>query len=874
MFSQYSQGFQQPIQNTMMPQYQGVPQMQSMAPQYQHMQQPMAPQQPQWNNAPMANQPQNITQTGIPYDSIRQDMANIIMQRGGNDILAQTLFNETSFNNFQSAAMDKLAVAVSLTVDFMARQNPQAPLQQIYQQALEEVYNISWATRIQKYPEIVNNPANAQLVNYCNQMIELGKQRRAQFQQAGMVQQQPVQPVQPYQMNNGFNNGYRQYGQYQRPAGANTPSPMYNNQQSQIPQHGNQFNNGFRQSGFKVEDDTPPRLDNIDSNALAKALSNSKFGKPIEEPTSMTSSSNGQQSIKMPNLPNGSLANTNNVVYGQQVLQPQPLELGKEEIEPRIYPASENIRSYIQEVDITSPSFWAEVQQEEMAEKQDIDSRRLGLKEDEVRYLSKSEAKALLDLGYTCEKYHPFILISADPMINALHYILTTDNKIRQVVTRLDKNGVQMERSIHDDILKPIRESDMIKRAIKEGRHRRFVTTTMGGVEYDRFKTSRIVLPEILKTTMQRIEEQSLEGKAKQDAIDEAFDKYNRTVEKELEQDYNGVAQYIANNTPEDSEDDVLPNEIDLPMEEREERMNGRLQQYPEVKHDDVTTLTSVFETTHRRNMDTLVENTPDIQDAVIHDVFEPNEIVRVFNYPQERRTVLEAMDKFVWMTNPTDEYLKESSKPTDYSKALLDIKDKIPADLFERFNLYGSSIVNKSIKYIFGSKATLDDFSLDYNDFLDWVRNNDKLKNKMMGIAFIEVLLSSNMRCLTTTPDLKANESGVDMIEQRALVAMKCFQNTTIPVVSTQLGVNREDTTITKATHPEIFDIVHRCFQEQVLSGEYSDRSKPYAPIAGSYITFSAGEKYRIWPALQLSEETEEFDIDTFALEYLGNNI
>lgn len=869
MFPQYTQGYAQPTVNSMVPQYQGVPQG------YQQYQQPQT-QQTQWNNAPLANQPVNVTQTGIPFDQIRQDLANMIMQNGNRDALAQLLYNETSFNNFQSGAMDKLVTAVALTVDYDARINSQMPLQQIYGNALKEVYDISWATRIQKVPEIANNPANAQLVDYCNQMIQLGQQRHAVFQQTGMLNQRPVQPVPSYQMNNGYNNGYPQYGQINRQsiAGSTTPSPMY---QQTAPQYNN-FGSGMRSHGFQTNDEPTITVSTVDKDALSRALSGSKYSSGEEQVSSPqmvnnftpTMPSNTQP--RMPELPNGSLANSSNVVFGEQVLKPQPLEQGVEN--DRYVQPTEEVRSLIKEVDISSPSFWASVQQDEQAEQENIDPRKFGLKEDEIRYLTRAEAKALIEKGLRCEKYHPFILVSADPMRCALHFILTTDNKIRQAITKLDENGVQMERSIHDDVLKPIRESDMMKRAVAEGKHRRFMTTTTGGVVYDRFASSRIVLPKALKAAQQRIIEEGLEGEEKQKVIDEAFAKYKATFEKELEQDYNGVAQYIANNTPEDSEEEVLPNEIDLPMEEREERMEGRLKQYPEVHHDEITTLTNVFDTTHRRNYDTLVENIPDVQDAVIHDVFEPNEIIKVFNTPEERNEVIELLKPFIWQTEPTDEYLNDQIK-FEPAKILKSIKGKLPSELYERINLYGTTILNKSIKYIFGSNATVDDFAEDYDDFMDWVYKNDKLTNKAYCMAFLELTLRNALRCLTENPDISMNEDGVDLIEQRALVKMNCFQNTTFPVTAGQLGLRQEDITINEDTHLEVYHIVRERFQQQALSNDYTNRDEPYAPITASFLTFAAGEKYRIWPALQLVQETEnDFDIDSFTLEYMGNGV
>lgn len=884
MYPQYTQGYQQAsVPNPMMPQYQPAVQYQQPMQPMQPMGQPM---QPQWNNAPLANQPANVTQTGIPFDQIRQDLANMILQNGNRDALAQALYQDTSFNNFQSGALDKLVTAVALTVDYDARTNPNTPLQQLYSNAIREVYDIAWAARIQNMPQIANDPNNAQLVQYCNQMIQLGNQRKQLFQQSGMLAQRPVQPVQPWQMNNGYNNGYQQYGQYNRAptVGATSPSPMYQ-------PTGPQYNQTSYYNNRNDDVSDAHTLRTVNTSDLAKSLKGTKYGggsgvtqQPTPTYQANTTSNNftptvpaGSQPVRnMPVLPNQTLKSDDNIVYGQQMLTPQPLSQGSEQ--ETLLPTMEEIRNHIQRVDISSPTFWAEVQQSEYAEQNKIDPRKLGLKEDEVRYLTKNEARALIKQGLRCEEYHPMILISADPLINALHFVLTKDNKIRQVITRLDENGVQMERSVHDDILAPIRNSSRMKQIIKEGKHRRFMTTTSGGVVYDRFKTSRIVLPEALKEASRRILEEKLEGEAKQKVIDEAFDKFKKTFERELEQDYNGVAQFIANNTPEDSEEEVLPTEIELPTEEREERMKNRLEQYAEINTGEIITLTNVFDTTNRRNQDTLTENAPLIQDSVIHDVFEPNEIIHVFNTPEERRKIVDVLKPLYWSTEPDKDYFEELKKfdPEQFMKQL---EGKVPSELYERFNIYATNAVNKGIKYIFGADATIDNFAQDYGEFMDWVRNNNKLINKVYCIAFLELNLRYVLHSLTDTPDISLKESDIDLIAQRAIVRMNCFQNTSIPVTAYQLGLETADTTINATSHPEVFNIVRDRYQLQALSSDYNeeDRAKdrPYAPITASYLTFAAGEKYRIWPALQLVQEKEDdFDITSFTLEYLGNSL
>lgn len=902
MYQQNQQmGYQQPMQ----------PQMGYVQPQMMSqpmMQQPQMVQQvqPQWTTAPMANQPSNMTQTGIPFDRIRQDLAQNIAMNANNDTLAASLFSQASFNNYLNGKMDKMVSTMAKVIDLEAMKNPNKVLDTIYQEALTEAFWCAWAAESAKYPQVFNDP---NLANTVNSWITVGANRRDELMQRGLLQNNPVQQVPSYQMNQPFNNGYSQYGRLGNPnanrtglSTANTPMMT----QQQQPQKFEDQQGGI---GFRA---TPSDLRKLKEQQQANGkvfqykpynpnavVEEPKQAEPVQQPVQQVQQPVNQNmgfaptippgNRTMPSLPTKQFQQQQAIKYGEQPLASQvvPLEQGREE-DDRVIPVNQDARQMIQQ-GIGTESFWSTPKPQflnpmegpiEPAIKKDASNdENYGLLDDEVCYLSRSEVKRLLDEGLTFEPPFKNIAPSADPYTRALHFTLTRGNRLRAIITPLDENGKQMERSHHHDILNFYRKQneESAKRQGKPNTRPRFITTTSGGVKYDRFADSRIVLNNALKEASAKINEEGLEGDERMEVINNAYRIWKKSFERELVEDYNGVAQYKADHPSDDPEDPNMPNEIELPTEEREERMTARLEQLPEEEIVEVVSVNNPLATSGQFYTNILEDNKPYIEDKIYHENFEVTEPIMVFNTPEEKAEVMEKMKDFIWPRNPSKDYLEDLRYGEDYAEQLQALKDNIPEALWKRFSLYGTSIVNKGLKYIFQSNASIDDIGEDYREIISWANTRHaegEFHEPTIPLALLSLTVASHLQCIADESSLIAlDENEMDQVELRALVKTTGIQNTTFPVVAEKVGLPLEDIVITADTHNELFPIVRNQYDKQFASRQTHVEGRDYLPISDTYLTFAAGEKYRVWPTVSLENETGE-EITAFTLEYLGNEL
>ena len=830
----------------------------------------MQPQGVQWNNAPMSNQPMNVTQTGVPFQQIRNDLANMIAQNASSNMLTNILFQECSYNNFLNGKMDKLVSTTALIIDAEARLNPQAQLQLIYTNALNEAFNCAWAARFQQNPQLANDTTIQPLLGTIQQWNQQAQQRVVLFQQMGLLQQQPVQQVPQYMQGQPYNNGYPQYGQYQAPV--NRPGMQVQNtvpQYAPTPVASNQQGNN---DGLRA---TPSTIATLRQEMMEKGVSTSNpYGIPNSHQQFQPVQQ--QQSMRTPVIPNQAFQEQQKIVYGEQRLANQVVPTAVAVEEERLVPVG-NARSMIQ-TNVGETSFWSSPQPQShqpvstlVQQVKDINDPDYGLREDEVCYLNVKQVTTMLQSGdYQYEP--PFVgrfPYSGDPWTKAMHYTLLRNNKIRLTVTDLDEDEKQMERSTHHDVLRPFREKPELRKQMKG---KSFVKSTQGGVQYDRFKDSRIVLSNALREASAEINEKGLTGEARFDRIQQAYEIWEKSWKRELEQDYNGVAQYIANNPSEDPEDPNLPNEIDLPTEEREERMTARLSQVVEEEIDDITPINNGFETAHQNNIEVLTESRPLTEDKIYHEIYETTEIIDVFNSPKEKREVMELLKPFVWKKEPTKQDIDDQLFTEDLAKHLASVKDKLPTNLRARLNIYGVTAVNKALKYMLQADATIEDFGDDYFDIIEWGKNkvvSGEWKDQQHPLALLSILIAPIMQCIADVSNITLMDDDVDQIESRAIVRTVCVQNSSIPVLASAAGLNLADTCVTKSTHPELFPIVHTQMDKHLRSRSLLT-DKLYAPIAATYFTFAAGEKYRAWPIVNTQSDSGE--LSGYMLEYLGN--
>lgn len=153
---------------------------------------------PAINNYPIAAQPANTTQCGIPLAQLRNDLAAKIVNAVNNnphDVLAMALYRSCvgDNQNWMTGHLDKLTNTLQITVDFMWRQNPQQDINQTYNLALDEVYGCAWSNQFNLHPQLQNDPAVQNSRGLINQWLNVMNQRYQQFNQAGLLTNQPVQ---------------------------------------------------------------------------------------------------------------------------------------------------------------------------------------------------------------------------------------------------------------------------------------------------------------------------------------------------------------------------------------------------------------------------------------------------------------------------------------------------------------------------------------------------------------------------------------------------------------------------------------------------------------------------------------------------------
>lgn len=155
---------------------------------------------PMMNNYPITGQPKNVTQSGIPFDQLRNDLANFIAQRSNQDACARQLYQDVAGinGNFLTGKMDKLVEMLSITTDFFWRQEPQTPIQQSYGKALCEVFLCAWANMPILYPQLLSDPTMAGQIPTLQQYQNLMQQRIQTFTQMGLMQSNQPVPVSPY----------------------------------------------------------------------------------------------------------------------------------------------------------------------------------------------------------------------------------------------------------------------------------------------------------------------------------------------------------------------------------------------------------------------------------------------------------------------------------------------------------------------------------------------------------------------------------------------------------------------------------------------------------------------------------------------------
>lgn len=887
------------------------------------------------NNYPIAGQPQNVTQSGVPYNDIRQYLYNIAAQNANKDIFTHTLYNELvgPGNNGLSGKMDQLVNIAAVTLDYDFFYNNKRDLNTLVHEIVTEAYWCAWSNMGTYYPQMLNDPSLNQDRHLLEQWNQHMRNRLAMLQQAGLLNNNPVQNVQPWNtaagampgVNQGY-SGYQPQGyqpthtvrEYNRPTGGGYTGSYGrggytegygamvnpNHQTRQFPTYGNQpgvssqalqgnqqgyQNNagGYQSVRIKPNGDTCYR-----NNGLTAALADYQSGttvlpqeqqgyqptQAIQQPAKSEWSSNYQGSgltaavVQQEQQANNagyqpfetsSLRDINTVPEKKSVL-PRPVEewVNDEPVTQVTWQAkpseSGKVFDFTDEKQLTEA--FKEIQQRDAATE--------GLRDDEVRVLTKKEVHAALAKGFKFEPPYQ-AMRCGNPFKVALHCILTKNNEIRQIITQL---GEPMRLSAHLDILKPVRESKEVQRDPTKGKT--YIVSTLGGVEYNRFAQSAVVLRDNMKAVAEAPEEE------KEKLIDEAFDKYKEQVEKDLKDDYSGLTRARHENPDMDEDGFTLPealggNELSkIAVKTREERIVGE-------ELDEILNTGAVSDNTSTLLINDVLTDSPTTTDVARLNNYTKTSVIKTFNSPAELKAVQEALYPF-FKDNDTRVELEDGEKveaqATIYSGWLRDHEEEIPVDVWLFINDRATETVNNYLKYSYQSNITIDSFAEDYEDLIAVVQREAK-PNYRMILAHIDALVHQVVRVFVKQGDISAKDANdIDYMPLRALMIEENYREYHVPSVSSSIGLHEKETDVDFDSYNSVFAMCNRLTLDQLFS-HYRRDEEGILPITSVYVSTSEGRRYRVYPVtVSLQQEydpsTGEPLADRFILVRMENYI
>lgn len=739
---------------------------------------------PAINSFPIANQPVNTTQSGIPLQQLRNDLATKIANMANSDVLAATLYQSCigPNQNWATGKLDKLVNILQITLDFMWRQNPQGNIQTVYNQAMDEVYGCAWAETSRMYPNLLYDPIVQQRQTLINQWLSVAQQRVQQFGQAGLIQNNPIQNVQPWntpsfqygmpqnpgvQMQtqhfnhgqqpgyNGYQNGYNTYHQQpqQRMGMAGfTTQPATNAYQQTQSAWGESVN----------QDDAIERAKREHAEMMKTWTGPvDKWGYPITDGSVSSSSPVSTQTqstmpyadnlnginqipnkpsiaeqLKQPGQSRMDTTGCDVIQYGQETLTPtQPTSSTLQDafvnagVAPELVAqANQMVKSSngLVEIDMTNQDtlkqVFADVLRQEDA---DNPSGTKGLLPDEERCLTDKERRQLYAQGVEFEL--PFRApVTAHPLHNALHAVLLKNGKVRQIITPLEE-GVDMRLPTHQDILAPLREDKSVQRDPNKDKFvsgRLETISTMGGVIYDRFALSKQVLFDGVKTaiTAENEEERNI-------LLRKAFGLFDKQIEKDLFNEASGKTRYLALNPPEEGEEDFIHPIFDDEEEMAKRVANDALTERIEVQKE-IYTVDSVAGTDTACLIDDIVNNTPVTQDRGKLGTYHQTRILHVFNNLDEAELVREELKDFFWTEEAEEKDVHEKLDAAYYAEVLNTRREYIPVYLWEKLNNRLTEYTNDAIRYVLGiERLRIDSFAEDYEALLDTLYRDDKCK-------------------------------------------------------------------------------------------------------------------------------------------------
>lgn len=903
----------------MYPQYQqpgytlGQP-MQMQYPQQQMMYQP--PQQqvyqtyPQVTNYPTTNQPMNVGQSGVSFDQIRQALANYITQRVNNDAFARQVYVNTRgpehMPAFMTGSMDKLVQTFNMILNVTASERQGMPFDQVFQTALDEVYGCAWAKISQDYPHLNSDPSMAGKQQLINTFLHLINARNQQLTQSGMLNNNA--PVNPMSVPGGYPSMNVNYANIPQQAGqfGVVSNPQYQQGINQQMLNRGQVNQPVSQTG-SLGADYHATLDPVDAYIAANNNASytgprDKYGFPIGNTTESTPVQNNvapavevetntpqntmpyantlgtinqvpeRQSI-LPKQPGevyqakqGRMEPTNMVEYGKRWddAQPTASSMGKPLVEIVGQEVMDQAKAMIKPVKMYDLSDESTVQAlfEEATSKE---NPRHGLLDDEVQYLTIAERDTLAKKhGYEYEQPYP-VPMSPNPFLHAYHIVLTNKNTIRQYLTPVDMLDT-MRHDVHFDVLKPKREDKQLQR--DENRMKTYTLESKGGVVFDRFAASKVVLTEGLKIAATEEDEEKRDVLVRQ-----AFKNYAKQAEQDKLDDYSGKSKWLAEQKEkgeqvEGDEDFELPKQY---QEGTDEIFKARTVRESVLTVHEIDELfaADVFNSRTVTVLGELSNLTPVINDTATVGSYSNAQALKIYNTLEEKELTDEELDFFKWKDEIEDEDAERNLTASEFVDRLRDRRAYIPAEIWERLNNQATETVNNAIKHVLGINGlTIDSFVEDYVDLLAYVaKHYSHLENLKTALSVMDGFVVTSLKVIHDADEYQIIDEDVDidLVDARSIMSTTFNRSLHFPSISKSVGLTAEEVLISEESHYGMFYTIYEQLIKQ-FKARCSREDTPH-PIHAVYVTFSDGAIYRAYPMLTKTIENSEAIFDFIKL-------
>lgn len=881
MYPQYTQTYMQPQAV-----YQQQPPMGYNAMMFPQ-QQPSYQSIPQVTNFPTTNQPMNMGQSGVSFDQIRQALANYITQRANNDAFGQQVFisarGQQHMSPFMTGYMDKLVQTFNMILNIVARERHGLPFDQIFQLTLDEVYGCAWAKISQDVPHLINDPSMQGKQQLINTFLTLINQRSQQLAQAGMLNNN--MPVNPNTIQGGYPGMNVNYaGQFGVVSNPQMQQGINHNTMANF-----QTNNPVTQTGSQGAD-MYHSGDELDAyvarnNNAGYTGPRDKYGFPIGEVAStpevkqpVTTQPQVQQPATNNTMPYANTLGTINQVPERHSIVPkQPgevyqakqgrmdqtnmVEYGKrwDNVQQTSSSTGQPLASIVGQdvvdqakalikpvvgVDLTNEDEVTKLFEQALA----TEEPKAELLDDEVQYLTIRERNILANQGYEFEQPHP-VPLSPNPFLHAYHIVLTKHDTIRQYLTPVEDIPT-MRLPVHLDVLKPAREDKHLQR--DENRMKTYRLESKGGVVFDRFAASKVVLSKGLEAAATETDEE------KRDVlVRRAFKEYARQAEQDKRDDYSGKSQWLAEQAEsgekvEGDEDFELPKQFQEGTPEifkartiRESVLTVReVEELFEADAYNARTVTVLGE---------LSKLTPVVNDEATVGSYSNSQALKVYNTLEAKEDIDEELEFFKWQDEIEDVDAERNLTASEFIDRLLGRRAFIPVEIWERLNNLATETVNNAIKHVFNINGlTIDSFVEDYKDLLEYLpKHYSHLGGLKEAIGVMDGYVVTALKCIHDANEYEIidEDVGIDLVDARSVMSVTYNRSVHYPSIAKANGLTENECLISEESHYGMFYTIYEQLTKQFKAR--CSREDTKHPIHAVYVTFADGAIYRAYPVL-----------------------